>query len=263
MINSSDIPMLRMKQLRMLDIFVDICNKNNLDYWLDFGTLLGAMRHQGFIPWDDDVDVSMPLSDYYRFIEIAEKHLPNDIFLQTPKTDPGFKQAFIKLRDHNSTFIEFHETESMPYHQGIFIDIFPSYEYPNIPVLLRKIMQRTTVFSRYFLFVTRKRVYLNWPIYQFCKLFWHFAALFKKVAFGQIPEDNGYMYASPLTNLYPLGKCNFEGKTYNCPGLPHEHLSVLYGEHYMIPPNVSNRVPHAKLILPNEPCPQSRLKVTR
>ena len=77
---------LRKAQLIMLDMLVEfdaICKKHNLKYWLDSGTLLGAVRHQGFIPWDDDIDLSMPVEDYNRFKEIATSELSEDIFFQT------------------------------------------------------------------------------------------------------------------------------------------------------------------------------------
>jgi len=75
--------------LRLLKIFDAICNEAGLQYWLDGGTLLGAMRHSGFIPWDDDVDVKMPIDDYHRFLALASDVLPYDIFLQTRETDPA------------------------------------------------------------------------------------------------------------------------------------------------------------------------------
>ena len=66
--------------LRILRVFDAICTKHSLTYWLDAGTLLGAARHGGFIPWDDDIDVMMPLSDYEKFCTLAEKELPFDMF---------------------------------------------------------------------------------------------------------------------------------------------------------------------------------------
>ena len=69
---------LRKMQLRILDILVEIdriCRKHDIKYWIDFGSLLGAVRHGGFIPWDDDIDVAMPSEDYQRFLEIAPKEL--------------------------------------------------------------------------------------------------------------------------------------------------------------------------------------------
>lgn len=258
-IKTDDIQKLRKVQLRILDELDRICKANDLTYWLDFGTLLGAVRNGEFIPWDDDIDVSMKMEDSIKFQEIAQKELPNDFFLQTTKTDPEFKQCFFKLRDCNSTFIETHEkNEGAPYHQGIFIDIFPAYLYPKMPRLFQKVLMRTTVRSRYKAVVNSNKIIINYPIYYFCKFIWFILSFFKKTGYGQIPEDNGYMYSVPLEYLYPLSEIEFEGKKYPAPKNPHGHLSVMYGKNYMTPPPETNRVPHAKLILPDTPCNHPR-----
>ena len=73
---------LQLAEHKMLCDFAKICDKHNLTYFLDFGTLLGAVRHQGFIPWDDDVDVTMPLEDYKKFLKIAQEELGDDTFFK-------------------------------------------------------------------------------------------------------------------------------------------------------------------------------------
>ena len=110
-----------LKLLRELD---RICTKYDIPYWLDGGTLLGAIRHGGFIPWDDDIDVAMLRNDYYRFLEVAKTELRDDIYLQTRETDSDYPMFFAKLRDKYSTF---HEPmyERLKCHKGIFLDIFP------------------------------------------------------------------------------------------------------------------------------------------
>ena len=116
----------QLKMLTMLEQIDAICQRHNLDYWLEGGTLLGAIRHQGFIPWDDDLDISMPRESYNAFIKIAPNELPDYMWLQTAQTDPGYFNLSVplKIRDRNSRLIELHETGNEPYQQGIFVDVF-------------------------------------------------------------------------------------------------------------------------------------------
>ena len=78
---------------RMLQIFHLIATKHNIHYWLSSGTLLGAARHKGFIPWDHDVDIEMPLQDYIKFYKVGSKELPDDIFFQNSETDVHLESA--------------------------------------------------------------------------------------------------------------------------------------------------------------------------
>ena len=77
----------QLKQLSILEEIDRICRKHSIRYWLDGGSLLGAVRHGGFIPWDDDIDIAMPLEDMQRFVEIAPKELREGLRLQTPETE--------------------------------------------------------------------------------------------------------------------------------------------------------------------------------
>lgn len=111
-------------QLRMLLDFDRVCATLGLRYQLAAGTLLGAVRHQGFIPWDDDVDVAMPRADYQRLLAQGPALFHPDHFLQHWRSDPGFRARYAKLRRQNSEFREV-ATADLDCHQGIFIDIFP------------------------------------------------------------------------------------------------------------------------------------------
>ena len=114
---------LQLIALRLLKIFDQICQDNNLSYWLDAGTLLGAVRHNGFIPWDDDLDVMMPYEDYIKFCNLPSSAFPEDVFLQTQQTDTDYICPWVKLRDKFSHIDE--AGGPYPYSQAVFIDIFP------------------------------------------------------------------------------------------------------------------------------------------
>lgn len=109
-------------ELELLQELDRICRKHGITYFADYGTLLGAVRHGGFIPWDDDIDVVMLRPDYERFRQIAAEEIKAPLFLQNTYTD-GFISALSKLRHSLTSAIEFPNNRSI--NQGIFIDIFP------------------------------------------------------------------------------------------------------------------------------------------
>lgn len=110
--------------------FDKICKELNLRYFLLCGSALGAVRHGGFIPWDDDLDVGMFRGDYNRFMEYAPHMLPQNIFLQNYKTDPDYPFVFAKLRNSETAFIE-KALADFDINHGIYIDIFPLDGYPK------------------------------------------------------------------------------------------------------------------------------------
>ena len=125
--------LLRRQQLRMLDILreVDrICRKHHISYWLSSGTLIGALRHDGFIPWDDDLDIEMMRSDYLRLMSVLPSELPDWLALQNDETDPGYFYFYAKLRDRRSRMLEQNAYDRHWKEQGIYIDIFPMERHP-------------------------------------------------------------------------------------------------------------------------------------
>ena len=118
---------LRRQQLVMLKMVKEldrICRKHDIPYFLYGGTLLGAIRHNGFIPWDDDLDVGLLRKDYLRLMKVLPGELPDDIILQTNETDENYFYFFAKLRDTQSLLDEGAYDRTFKY-RGIFIDIFP------------------------------------------------------------------------------------------------------------------------------------------
>ena len=121
---------LQEKSFDLLRQVLLICEKWDIPYYLVCGSALGAVKYQGFIPWDDDIDVGFLRPDYERFLEIASKELPQWCFLQNYRTERIFHHTFSKVRDSRTTFIEA-GTKALPINHGIYVDIFPIDGYPN------------------------------------------------------------------------------------------------------------------------------------
>lgn len=114
-------------QLDILKTVTSICDRHNIPYFLASGTFLGAVRHKGFIPWDDDVDIYMEYSDIKKFKKVCKKELPSTLFYQDFETEPGSSWLFTKIRANNTFMpeIDAEKAKKLPYHQGVWIDIFP------------------------------------------------------------------------------------------------------------------------------------------
>lgn len=128
-----DDKVLRQLQLTMLEtlkVFDTFCRKHDIKYSLYAGSLLGAVRHKGFIPWDDDLDVCMSRAEYERFIDLWEREKPEGYILQNKENTPAYWQSFSKIRKDHTTFLQ-EEREAGKYHTGIFLDIFPLDRMPN------------------------------------------------------------------------------------------------------------------------------------
>ncbi len=120
-------------ELDIFKVFIEVCEKLHLNYYVMGGTLLGAVRHKGFIPWDDDIDVGMLREEYEIFIKEAGRFLPSHLFLQNYNTERDYHSNAAKLRNNNTTFIET-EIKHLKINHGIFIDIFPLDYYPDTPM---------------------------------------------------------------------------------------------------------------------------------
>lgn len=248
----------QLKQLDILKTIDKICRKHHIPYWLDSGTLLGAVRHGGFIPWDDDIDIGMLAEDEQRFLSIAAKELPEDLFLQTPDTDALSKEPITKIRDENSLFIEYGDTFQSAYCKGIFVDIFPFESYPLLPdsimrPTLRRISKSYSILHHYHRYSLRAAAEWLWfgVSYLLCTAFWRTASLLlpkKRIGVKPILCGNGNSHAADC--IFPLSEVTFEGCTFPAPAHTHEYLTDLFGDYSVIPPEDKRQV-HALFIQPS------------
>lgn len=111
-------------EIEIFKSFISVCEHLNLTYYILDGTLLGAVRHKGFIPWDDDIDVGMPREDYEVFLKEGQALLPEEYFIQTFDSDPEYLANYAKIRNSNTTFVET-SVKNRKINHGVFIDVFP------------------------------------------------------------------------------------------------------------------------------------------
>lgn len=246
----------QLKQLHILECFDRICKAYGLQYWLDGGTLLGAVRHGGFIPWDDDIDVGMPAADLKKFLEIAPRELPDEIFLQTRKTDPSYRFDMPKLRDKNSFFVEFADDFTLPYKKGVFIDIFAFIPAPSLP---RKMVKFFTKGISVSWSILRKKYYLTFRMlaeavyfgmkYCLLQIGWSLLSVvfYRGKYMSNLLHNNGYGIMHRRDSIFPLSEILYEGRSFSCPANPDAYLKDLYGNYMKFPPK-EKRVAHAVYI---------------
>ena len=124
----------RKLQLKILDIVKDIdklCRENNIEYYILYGSALGAIRHKGFIPWDDDFDIGMTYDNYKKFLNVCEKKLDkNKYYVQTYEKEKNYYLSFAKIRDITTTLIE-ESNKNIDIIRSVYVDVFPLVGVPN------------------------------------------------------------------------------------------------------------------------------------
>ncbi|MEE0856804.1 MAG: LicD family protein [Ruminococcus sp.] len=235
--------------------FDKICKKHDIKYFLGGGTLLGAIRHRGFIPWDDDADMMMLREDYDKFCKIAASELPPGMTFQSSKTDKSCYYEFAKLRLDDTVFATKFAKEHRHMHNGIAFDIFCHDKTAN-SALGRKLHMGMTIFTRALVFnkwnkrETDNGNKIQTAFTNFCvKLFPLRFSLWlrdKTISFFKRKKNAKYLYDGMGRNVYNgcfpadcLDKviyADFEGKKLPVPKKYDEYLRFLYGDYMELAP---------------------------
>ena len=244
--------LLRRQQMRMLEILLEvdkICKKHNIRYWLSSGTLIGAMRHDGFIPWDDDLDIEMMRSDYLRLMKVLPAELPEWLALQNDETDPNYFYFYAKVRDRRSRMLEQNGYDRLWKEQGIYIDIFPMERHP---IWMHKLTEKT-VGHMYKIWRTstddEKAIKSVRRIFNFNNRFFFpcLRAILSQFTFGSkvITSGMGIPFHNPryVEEIFPLATHVFEGCQLPVPHNTDAHLRHIFGD-YMQLPDLDKLTPH-------------------
>ena len=248
--------------LSILKEFDRICRKNNLSYWLCSGTLLGAVRHKGFIPWDDDIDVSMERKDFEIFKKIALKDLRKDMLLDSHSLDEMIKYMPLKIRYKYSEYIEKWDDKENK-QKGIYIDVFPFDKFS-----MNKKIRFLEMFPKFLYKLKTSRIWTKQSGLKYYVKLLIIKILNKLPSFYIIEKNKKYLekskkldknyvlgfgYGLTWTNtffkekIFPLKELNFEGIKLKVPFDSESYLRELYGD-YMKIPDESKRQTHAKNI---------------
>ena len=261
---------LRRVQLCQLDLALElkrICEKYNIRYFLVGGTLLGAIRHSGFIPWADDIDIGMLREDFEKFQAVALTELSDKYFLQTMNTDEHYSLPLAKLRKNGTLYIEGKSKKSKS-HKGIFIDIFIFDNIPESTLLQKKQDMLTSILYRLMLMknnyepwdgkdLATKIKYIPFRVLAFlCP-----KKLIRKMYIKEITRYSEYNTKQVVTyggcgyNKEKIDKSllstqieiKFENSEFSCPEGYNEYLTKLYGDYMTLPPE-DKRVSHHGII---------------
>ena len=252
-----DLGQLKKVQIEILKEFLEVCGKLKLRYYLLGGTLLGAVRHQGFIPWDDDIDVGMPRQDYEIFLKEGQKLLPEHLFIQSIQTEPEYLMCFGKIRNSNTTFVESSISKRKINH-GVYIDIFPLDYCPGNPKERTRVNQKKRMYDRRILIAFLP--FYKQPLLSALKsvaLFCRFPSvkrvlLKREQLYKSIPESDliaNYGGAWGEKEIVPKDwygegtELTFEGIPVMAPKEYDKWLTQVYGNYMQLPPE-EKRVGH-------------------
>ncbi|MEG2347722.1 MAG: LicD family protein [Cetobacterium sp.] len=241
---------LKFVALEILKQFDYVCRKNGIDYWITDGTLLGAIRHGGFIPWDDDIDVCVNKNDMSKLERILDNELPYYLYFTNEDVNKGKKLAYYKIRDKYSKALELKNEDRQT---GIWIDIFPMTfikEDRVINYILKKIPDKNNLSDKKIKKILRKLIYKLLNIFGYKERSDIIQKYFKKLSRLEEKKSLIYMEGQEWWHtykeewIYPLKEIEFEGYKFLAPNKPEKYLKSYYGKNYMELPPENKRLTH-------------------
>lgn len=252
-----------------LRVFIDICEKLNLEYFVYGGTLLGVEKYNGMIPWDDDIDVALPRESYDRFVKNAHELLPAGYIIQTPENCIITPFSYTKLRNANTKYVEYVH-RNININTGVYIDIYPVDKIPDDEGLRKK--QFKKVHKWMFIYDCRQsRLYdkdekgfigllkkiIKWFICNGLKIFSqkycmkkinYYMTMYNDVDSRRYAALHSPNYNNIYLDLFPLRDAIFDGIKVKIPNDHKTHLTMRYGDYSGIPDEV-NRIGHIPYVL--------------
>ncbi len=245
---------IKQTELSILDYIDCVCKQHNIRYYLAYGTLLGAIRHKGFIPWDDDIDIYMLREDYDRFIKLLSAEKDNHYSILSIYNDSDYFYEFAKVVDNRTCVITENVKEN--HNEGVWVDIFPLDDAPKFLRMTKWLINIIVAFrilSVYESFPYEKRSWVLYPMWFLSRLFG--SRFFLKlsdyiVKSGKSNDYVGYMCSMGVSKyFFSKHWCddtilvNFEGENY--PAFKHfdDYLKYQYGNYMQLPPE-DKRIPH-------------------
>jgi lipopolysaccharide cholinephosphotransferase len=252
----------------LLNIYKDVaevCKKYNLRLMLGGGSCLGAVRHNGFIPWDDDMDINMPREDYNKLLEVFDKELGEKYHLMDLYKTHSGQKIFAKIMKKNTTYVEtdtFYDNSP----QGIFVDIFPIERLPDKRIIRSAYLLLATIFTKLIRIIINYQLSKNpqakarknikykitgWltsfmSIYSWNRIYTHFISSCKGKKYCTIPSGLKEVYGEiqPVDTFFPLTNGMFEGIEVKLPNKYDTYLRSLYGNYMELPP-IDQRKTHS------------------
>lgn len=253
-LNNEQLKKIQSIELELLCEIDSICRKNNITYTLGYGTLLGCIRHNGFIPWDDDIDICILRSDYERFRSICKTELSDKYFYQSHDTDKCYYYLWDKIRVNDTVFKETYVGRH-DIHHGIFIDVFPIDNVPNvrskfrIQYLIYKFYKTGLMIKYVDIKARRGKKKLQAWILRFIFAPFSLEYLYKKslksqMKYSSTQSTNVANFASaygmkdefPKAYYTDVEERAFEGQKFFVSQKSHDILTKLYGDYMQLPP---------------------------